>query len=913
MDVPTKANQALDALIEHWSFWDKYESYYLERLAPDLVRDPSRGDGSERDILGRLRSLLSNDEWHELPRLIALRREERRLRAVIDELKSLIAAHKWHAFDDKLVEANLPEKILQELVILKNKEVTAGQKELEEKRLHDELKSLIADHNWPAFDAKLAGARLLDLEREELLEQKAIALSTCIPDEVRPDTAQARILASPAKTIQVTARAGSGKTRLLSALTYYLIDGYGISPDEILVLAFNRDAAGQLEDRLTKLLKIPAFPGARTFHSLAYGIAQPEQEVLFDQGEEVATRGLSLLVQDIFRSLLDEELLEDVYDFFRSETAEARSTGAFLNGADAYDFRRSLTQYTLGGQAVKSRGEKFIGDFLFEHGLIHYYENPTPWEGGWYRPDFKIMTGKKTFLIWEHWAVDPDAEVVIESSEWPKKKIRDYQEAARRKREFWRRKDIPLLASCAQDCGNREAFEIAIATKLQPYFPELKRLSSEELIKKMQDVHLSRFATWIGQAIQRAEKRGLDAKGLSEAFARYTPETKREQVFLALVEQVFASYEPRLGREGKTDFDRLFNRAIALLSAEHPQTILDGKQVSIDLRRLRYCLVDEAQDLSPQFVEAVTCLRKLNPSLRLIFVGDDWQAINRFAGSDVELFTQKIATRFGKCATATLATNYRSVRKVVLAGNQLMRGQGAEAQAHTEVTGAIQLAYTDQVWVEGREENAGWQADAPFRQCGRGAETFFKALYQLAVPDLAAGKTVGVLFRTNTHMGKKLPELEKLFVNLVRQMGWPREDVEKWRKGRIRFSTVHRFKGAERQTVFVVNPSANSFPLLNADSIGLFRFFGDSLDQAEADERRLFYVAITRAQERLVFLTEARREEDSPYLETFRDLIEKISVPVAPIQPPENKSPTKVSGEEEFTCETKGDDKVTSN
>ncbi len=750
-----------------------------------------------------------------------------------------------------------------------------------------ELKRLLEEQEWGEFDAILHQERtLLGRDWGGLLDDKAKALLPCIPESIRPDPEQARILASLANNLRVTARAGSGKTRLLTALTYFLIAEYKYQPDEILLLAFNRDAAGQLEDRLTKLLQIPDFPGARTFHSLAYGIAQPEQAVIFDQGEDVATRQLTLLVQDILRGLLDAELLDDVYELFRRETADAQATGAFLTGEAAYDFRRALTQFTLAGQAVKSRGEKYIGDFLFEHGLTHYYENTTRWEGGIYRPDFKIMSGEKSFVIWEHWAVDPDAQNVSDSREWPEAKLREYQGDSRRKREFWRRKEIPLIESCADACGDREAFEVEMANKLLPYFPNLQRLPKAQLVEKLVAVHLSKLAAWLGQAIQRAQKRGWDAAGLTHELARYSAATERESLFLALLEKVFAAYEPRLEAEGKTDFDRLFNRAITLLRANPPHTLLGGKRATIDLRQLRYCLVDEAQDLSPQFIEAVACLRELNPGIRLVFVGDDWQAINRFAGSNVELFTGELTTRFGKCATPTLATNYRSVRKVVLAGNKLMQGQGDAAVPHKEVTGFIQLAYLDKVWVERREAKPGWAADEPFRECVSGLDVFFKALYQLAIPDLVAGKTIGVLFRTNQRGGKKLPELEKTFIRLLRRMGWPREQVAVWQKERIRFSTAHRFKGAERQTVFVIDPYAGNFPLLNADSIALFRFFGDSLEQAEADERRLFYVAITRAKERLVFLTETRREEDNPYLGAFRDLIEKIQVPNEVILPP---------------------------
>lgn len=629
-------------------------------------------------------------------------------------------------------------------------------------------------------------------------------------------------------------------------------------------------------------------------------MAKPEQDVLYDEGNSVATKAHSALIQDILVSLLDDDILDQVYDLFRRETAEAKETGTFLQGADAYDFRRTLTQYALGGQQVKSRGEKFIADFLFEHGITYAYERPTRWEGGWYRPDFTIKVAEKTWIVWEHWAIDPDAPSVTASADWTEQKLRAYQASAKRKREFWSAKNIPLIESCAENCGDREPFEAEIAAKLRQFFPKIERRPKDQLIADMKQIHLSKLSGWVGQAIQRAQKRGWDAARLRNKLESHFAETERERLFLELVEQVFIAYEPRLQKEGKTDFDRLFNEAIRLMRADPPQTILSGRQTSIDLRGLRICLVDEAQDLSPQFIEAVTCLRELNPRLRLLFVGDDWQAINRFAGSDVELFTAALITRFGKCATPTLATNYRSVRKVVLAGNALMRGQGAEAKHHKEITGSIQLAYLDQVFVEGREGRADYEREEPFRELGGSLEKFLKALYQLAIPDLQAGRTLGVLFRTNLHMGKTLNELEKQFVRVLRKMGWPREDVDHWRNNLIRFSTAHSFKGAERHTVFVVNPSTGSFPLLNADSIELFRFFGDNIGQAEQDERRLFYVAITRAEERLVFLSEKRKEEDSPYLEPFRDLIESISVPALPILPPisENLGETIPANEE---------------
>jgi DNA helicase-4 len=858
--------------------WNEFDAQLEDALLP------------ERDVVELLKLKLRALEAEQAKtQQIEIDKIKRCEKVRFDHFKTLIDQRKWAEFDEQLVMAELSAELRQRLRELKIQGVTTERRE----RLVCELKRLLEEREWREFDTKLLQERiLLSSDWDGLLESKAEALQLCVHEEIRPDTAQARILASRAKTLRVTARAGSGKTRLLTALTYFLIDQYKCAPEEILLLAFNKNAALELEKRITKLLQIPAFSGARTFHSLAYGIVQPELDIIYDEGEEVWQSKLTSLVQEILRDLLDAELLDEVYDLFWRETTEARDTGAFLIGEASYDFRRVLKHFTLAGHFVKSRGEKYISDFLFEHELRHYYENPTRWERGVYRPDFKIMTGAKSFVIWEHWAVHPDAEHVPESREWPETKLREYQAEARRKREFWRGKGVPLIETCAGDCADRELFERRIAAKLRPHFPHLRRLPKAQLVEKIIEIHLSKLAKWLGQAIQRAQKLGMDATRLTQALIKHPAATKREELFLALLEKVFVAYAPRLDAEGQTDFDRLFNEAIRLLRENPPNALLRVKHTTIDLRRLRFCLVDEAQDLSPQFMEALACLRELNPAIRLIFVGDDWQAINRFSGSDVKLFTHDITESFGNCATPTLATNYRSVQKVVLAGNRLMKGQGVAAVPHKSITGNIQIAYLDKVWVEGRESEVGWREDAPFREYNNGLEKFFKALYQLAIADLLNGKTVGVLFRTNKRDGQSLKDLEKSFIRLLRRMGWPKEVVHDWQKKqsnekvKIRFSTAHRFKGEQCDTVFVVDPYAGNFPLLNADSIELFRFFGDNLEQAEADERRLFYVAITRAEERLVFLTETRRDkEDSPYLSAFRDLIDVIEVPNEVIHP----------------------------
>ncbi len=748
----------------------------------------------------------------------------------------------------------------------------------------DDFVALLGAGRWRDFDVAILEQKLPANLRETLLRAKAVAIQKALPKDLSLDDDQARIAASLSRTIRVTARAGSGKTRLLTGIAAYLLRTGQCKVDELLILTFNRDNAATLEGRLVSDAKIDSFPGARTFHSFALGIDQPTEAIITDDSQQALGRQLSILITDIADSLDPDELGSKLYKFFRRESAPALQAEPLKLDKSYYDYRRALMDVTLSGTLVKSRGEKFIGDFLFEFGIKHHYEVAHRTVNGIYRPDFTIYKPDGDFFIWEHWALNPDLGLKFSKGSWPYKQLVRYLALVEIKRRHWNERGIQLFESNASESRQRGLFEHACLRRLQRSLPGMRKLPQADLEAQLRPAQINRLSLLLAQAIQRAQKQGFDARTLNEHLSSYKADSEREQFFLELLAKVFPEYEKRLAEENKIDFDRVFNRAIKKLSGNPPARILTGKSSRIDLGKLKLCLVDEAQDLAPQYLASLTALKKLNPALKIILVGDDWQAINRFAGSNVELFCSA-DNGLGKYVAATLSTNYRSGHKIIEAGNRLMAGQGPPAVPKILHQGRIEMAYVDELWVEFRPEKPRHQQDKHFGACGFGLTAFIKALYQLSILDLTAGRTVAVLFRTNKRSGTPIPEIQKSFVTILGQLGWPRDRVAQWSEHQIFFSTVHKFKGAECDSVFIVDPFAGYFPLLNANSIELFRFFGETPVQAELDERRLFYVAITRAKDRLVFLTERRMEDESPYLESFRDLIEVISIPECTIVP----------------------------
>jgi DNA helicase-4 len=296
------------------------------------------------------------------------------------------------------------------------------------------------------------------------------------------------------------------------------------------------------------------------------------------------------------------------------------------------------------------------------------------------------------------------------------------------------------------------------------------------------------------------------------------------------------------------------------------------------MRSLKRVLIDEYQDCSPQFFALLQSLRQHNPNIRLFCVGDDWQAINRFAGSDLSFFVD-FRKHFEASHSAVLPTNFRSPNAIVEAGNRIMHGKGTPGKCLPDKEGGeIHQRNIDEVWIEcrpGNEYAALWEADRKFRflrtledgrevcdDPGEIVARYLKLIYEIITDSRNAGKDVAILSRTN-----QLHHLRDLsvFVRKLKSCFTPQQ-VEQLGGKRavdrnVRIGTVHSFKGLEADIVFLLRACEGAFPFIHPD-FTLFRLFGDSEQQILEDERRLFYIALTRAKEQVWFLTETDRESD---------------------------------------------------
>jgi len=311
-------------------------------------------------------------------------------------------------------------------------------------------------------------------------------------------------------------------------------------------------------------------------------------------------------------------------------------------------------------------------------------------------------------------------------------------------------------------------------------------------------------------------------------------------------------------------------------------------------------MIDEFQDFSPLYYGLIEAILEAVPRARVVAVGDDWQAINGFAGAQLGFF-QEFSEHFPDAGTASITVNRRSGRRIVQAGNALMANQGPPALAHNDFEGIVDVIRVDRCFVPADSpalKVATWidptgrsRQDYDLARSLHLCAEFISESSSSAIADgLVKVPSVLLLSRTARVCGRELRDFERLLESVLRQHPILKECGDQYVVGaegaakfpdrsRIEVMTAHRSKGKEAHTVIILEATASNFPKMHADN-QLFEVFGVSTADVLAEERRLFYVAATRPEKRLLILTETDKE--SPFIHALSKRIADSSVSLPP-------------------------------
>ncbi|CAA9538184.1 MAG: DNA helicase IV [uncultured Thermomicrobiales bacterium] len=633
---------------------------------------------------------------------------------------------------------------------------------------------------------------------------------------------QRRAIVTSEDTTLVIAGAGTGKTSTIIGKVDYLVRRGLAKPAQVLVLAYARRAGEELKDRLGRL---GAAGGAHvsTFHALGLRIVaevegtKPSLSPLADDDDArrrfLRERARELLSDSEGQRLLVAFLASHLDD-------EVLAPGPDASGDARIRHEQALGLRAISGQKLKSREEVRIANWLTLNGIAWEYERPypvptaTPWHRQ-YQPDFYLPDYD---LYLEHFGINERGEPA------PGIDGAAYRQAMEWKRALHSHHGTTLVEtySYMKDRGgliaNLEALLSSYGVVPQP-------LSGDDVATITADNNrpFTDFVNLLAQFLSLHQGAGSDRAAV-ESRAR----SKRDRVFLEIFWRVFDAYRAELYRTGRIDFDDMINRA-----RDYVRT---GRFRS----DFTHVLVDEFQDISLNRLGLLQELRAQRPHGRLFVVGDDWQSIYRFAGSDVGIITH-LSDRVGATARVDLDVIFRYPQELLDATGAFVTANPGQLKkslrAHRGSARELPIAVVfDETRVSSTQASASLNTvlgEIVAAARGKDIEVFILGRYRFNAPE----------------------DLDEL--------------TSRWSSQRIRltFLTAHSAKGKEADYVIVVGLEAGEygFPANIADDPVTRMVLSDEEQFPYAEERRLFYVAMTRAKQRVYLI--APRDKASPFVE----------------------------------------------
>lgn len=530
-----------------------------------------------------------------------------------------------------------------------------------------------ADKLVEAANEAYLAARLI--EEKEYLDH----ILKDVDPVIRLDDDQRRVVLSDEDYSLVVAGAGAGKTTTVAAKVKYLVEKQGIDPSQILIISFTNKAVKELRDKINENLQIPC-PIA-TFHSTGNAILHknnPEQLNIVDGSK------LYYCVQNYFREkiLRDPSVVDSLILFFASYF-DAPYEGDDINHffhhmananyatmrSELNDFkeeiidRRSKKKTTIQNETVRSIQEVEIANFLYLNSIDYVYEPIYKYNISMakkpYTPDFMIKQGEHIAYL-EHFGITEDGKNFL----YDKEELEAYKKAINDKVLLHRKHHTELLYTFSSFRDGRSISQHLEESLVQHGFT-LKRRPNEEIVRKLVDSeenkYIRRLVFLVTNFIRNFKTNGYDERDFDRLALK--TENVRTKLFLDITHACFLEYKKFLVENHAVDFEDMINESVRVLTE-----VKDMKQ-KLDFK---YLIVDEYQDISRQRFDLVQAFSEVADA-KIMAVGDDWQSIYAFSGSDITLFTQ-FEEKMGYAKLMKIVRTYRNSQEVIdIAGNFIQK------------------------------------------------------------------------------------------------------------------------------------------------------------------------------------------------------------------------------------------------
>ncbi len=670
-----------------------------------------------------------------------------------------------------------------------------------------------------------------------------------IDPNIMLDEEQRRAILTDEKHCLLIAGAGAGKTTTMAAKVRYLVEKKGIRPEEIIVISYTNKAIDELKDRINKKLDIPA--KISTFHAFGYEIIKQ----FYDQTPEVNFSSYRIILEMLEKTIFQDkqfmrniilflgyyfEIPEEAFnfknleDYHRYKAMQEYSTlksnlGEYIK---TIELARSKKKRTITGEYLRSRQEVEIANFLYLNSIDYEYEKPYGATLGksrkQYTPDFFIKQGENEAYI-EHFGINQDKTSDLYNS----KELARYIQNIAQKEVLHFAKKTKLIETWSS-YNDGKSLRTHLKEELEKNGFILKPRDTKETYEKIittgKDKYVYKFIEFLMKFIEHYKTMGYHEEGFE--ILRNKTDNERTLLFLEIAEKVYIHYQETLKKNNQIDYADMINEGTYYLSEIEKQGIK---------LPYKYIIIDEFQDIARQRFDFAKKLSQVSEA-KVVAVGDDWQSIFAFAGSDITLFTRFIEM-MGSGKELQITHTYRNSQELIdIAGNFIQKNQ---TQIKKKLISNKHIK--DPIVVQ--------TFDDSFKYYINLAECIEDIIEKIII-EQGYNKSILLIGRYNFDLDK----LEKTgkFENLKRNN---KVKSLKFPNANLTFLTAHSSKGLGYDNVIITNMLESKFGFpsqIEEDPIMKLVIHEDS-QILFAEERRLLYVALTRTKNRVYIATPLNR------------------------------------------------------
>ena len=464
------------------------------------------------------------------------------------------------------------------------------------------------------------------------------------------DKSQREAIICDEDNLLVLSGAGSGKTTTISAKVKYLIDVKNIKPDKICVITFTKKAKEELDYKINKIFNSNV--DIYIFHSLGlkiikYYYKNKDIDIIDEKGQYKII--CDYIKNNLFK---DKDKFSLFFEAFKNKTSFSEEYKLFDNYYDYHNYmykrkyinsnttmdnyikeqakRRRNYLKTLNGEYCKSKEEVDIANFLYLNNIDYQYEKSYKKLDNLkiYKPDFYIEQNNNYNYI-EHFGID---KVNKTNNHYTKEELTNYLKNMKLKEKYHCDEKIEdlFIITYSKVLGKRNYLSVLKDSLIKKGYVLSKKdnnLVYERLKDTSEDRYINNFVNRIVIPFISYFKR---SNYKLDDFKNIKTDNDLLNKQIRVISDIYLNYESKLREKNLIDFEDMINISYKVMP------YIKEKNLGVDYK---YIIIDEYQDVSMQRFNLTKRIEELFKS-KIIAFGDDYQTIFGFSGSRIDLMTE---------------------------------------------------------------------------------------------------------------------------------------------------------------------------------------------------------------------------------------------------------------------------------